>query len=69
MTTAAAMFGATLLLSGFVTKRGLGIAIIGGLVLSQMPTLETTPTLYLKFYELGARVLRRKQLQSWGRVT
>jgi multidrug efflux pump len=56
MTTMAAMLGALPLALGNGTgselRRPLGITIIGGLIVSQMLTLYTTPVIYLYFDRL-----------------
>ena len=59
MTTMAALFGALPLAVGFGTgaelRRPLGIAIVGGLIVSQVLTLYTTPVVYLYLDRLRAR--------------
>src|SRR4029453_13167753 len=63
MTTFAAMLGALPLLLGSGTgselRQPLGLAIIGGLPLSQILTLFTTPVIYLAFDRLARRFRRR----------
>jgi multidrug efflux pump len=64
MTTMAALFGALPLAFGTGTgselRRPLGITIVGGLIVSQMLTLYTTPVVYLFFDRLRLR-FRGKQ--------
>ena len=59
MTTLAAMLGALPLMlasgSGSELRQPLGIAMIGGLAVSQILTLFTTPAVYLVFDRLAAR--------------
>ncbi len=63
MTTLAAMLGALPMLVGTGTgselRRPLGLAIIGGLMLSQVLTLFTTPVIYLFFDRLAQRFSRK----------
>jgi multidrug efflux pump len=63
MTTLAAMLGALPMLLGTGTgselRRPLGLAIIGGLALSQLLTLFTTPVIYLFFDRLALRFGRK----------
>ena len=65
MTTMAALFGALPLAFGTGTgselRRPLGITIVGGLIVSQMLTLYTTPVVYLALDRLRLRVMGRER--------
>jgi multidrug efflux pump len=64
MTTLAALFGALPLAletgTGSELRNPLGISIVGGLVLSQLITLYTTPVIYLTMENLRTRYFGRK---------
>jgi multidrug efflux pump len=66
MTTLAALFAAVPLMVGMgqgaELRRPLGIAIFGGLLVSQLLTVFTTPIVYLYFDKAQQRLARR----GWG---
>lgn len=68
MTTMAAMFGALPLIlatgAGVEMRQPLGIAIVGGLVLSQILTLFTTPVVYIYLDRLRHTFERRRKNKS-----
>ena len=68
MTTLSALFGAVPLVfatgAGVELRQPLGITIVGGLILSQILTLYTTPVVYLyldrlRWWSLNRRALRQ----------
>jgi multidrug efflux pump len=65
MTTMAALLGAVPLAlgsgSGSELRRPLGITIIGGLLISQLLTLYTTPVIYIWFDRLAQRISPRTE--------
>ena len=65
MTTLAALFGAIPLMlasgSGAELRQPLGLVLVGGLLLSQLLTLFTTPVIDLFFDRLGQRFGRRRE--------
>jgi multidrug efflux pump len=72
MTTMAALLGALpLALStgvGAELRRPLGIAIVGGLIVSQILTLYTTPIVYLAFDRMARRLSARRASAAAGEV-
>src|ERR1700691_3028757 len=73
MTTMAALLGALPLALGTGVgselRRPLGIAIVGGLLVSQVLTLYTTPVIYIFFDKLGQRFARGKTRKVEGTRT
>ncbi|MDT4853903.1 Multidrug resistance protein MdtC [compost metagenome] len=67
MTTLAALFAAVPLMFSFgdgaELRRPLGLAIFGGLIVSQLLTLFTTPVIYLAFDRLGGGSGRRSSAE------
>ncbi|HTL66242.1 MAG TPA: multidrug efflux RND transporter permease subunit [Lacunisphaera sp.] len=70
MTTLAALFGALPLMlssgSGAELRRPLGLVMVGGLLVSQVLTLFTTPVVYLYFDRLGRAFGRKPAAEPVG---
>ena len=70
MTTMAALLGALPLALGTGVgselRRPLGVSIVGGLIVSQVLTLYTTPVIYLAFDNLARRFQRRRTPHELG---
>jgi multidrug efflux pump len=68
MTTAAAMLGALPLALGSgigaELRRPLGVSIVGGLLLSQLVTLYTTPVIYLYMERFSDWLRERKERRA-----
>jgi Cu/Ag efflux pump CusA len=50
--------------TGSELRRPLGITIIGGLLVSQVLTLYTTPVIYLFFDDIASRFRRRREQRA-----
>jgi multidrug efflux pump len=70
MTTMAALLGGIPLAFGSgigsELRRPLGIAMVGGLLVSQVLTLYTTPVIYIFFDNLGNRVSGKSKKANHG---
>jgi HAE1 family hydrophobic/amphiphilic exporter-1 len=68
MTTMAALLGAVPMMLGTGVgseiRQPLGYAIVGGLAVSQILTLYTTPVIYIYFDELQSWIMQRRKRQA-----
>ena len=70
MTTMAAILGALPIAIGIGAgadlRQPLGVAVVGGLIVSQVLTLFTTPVTYLYMEDFGKFIGRRKKKTGWS---
>src|SRR6266581_2919829 len=68
MTTMAALMGTLPIALGWgagaASRRGLGLAVVGGLMVSQVVTLYLTPVVYLYFEQMNEWVQRRRKARQ-----
>jgi multidrug efflux pump subunit AcrB len=68
MTTMAALLGAVPIAIGFgagaESRQPLGLAVVGGLLFSQMLTLYVTPVVYVYIDRLQGRLMKKSKVRS-----